>query len=96
MLKHIVLFKLKDPTAETFAAAKQMLLSMKGRVKEIIDIEVGIDLLHTERSYDIALSVTLQDLAALAAYQKDAYHDGEVRQYMRSIAQSSVIADYEM
>ena len=58
MIKHIVCFKLKDNSAENCEKAKEVLLSMKGNVPMIKDIEVGIDFLHSERSYDIILQVT--------------------------------------
>ncbi len=55
MIKHIVLFKLKNPTPSECERAKEVLLSMRGKVPEIVDMEVGIDFLHSERSYDVAL-----------------------------------------
>ncbi|NCA67937.1 MAG: Dabb family protein [Clostridia bacterium] len=96
MIKHIVLFKLKNPDEANIAAAKEKLMSMQNRVEEIMDIEVGVDFLHSERSYDIALIVLLKDRDALNAYQTNPYHCGEVRVYMRSVAASSVTADYDI
>ena len=55
MIKHVVCFKLKD--GESPEKAKEVLLSMKGNVSLIRDIEVGVDVLHSERSYDLILSV---------------------------------------
>ncbi|MGZ7117450.1 MAG: Dabb family protein, partial [Methanobacterium sp.] len=55
MIKHIVLFKLKDREAENIEKAKNTLLDMKGKIKELKHIEVGIDVTNSDRSYDIAL-----------------------------------------
>ncbi len=55
MIKHLVLFKLKDPASAE--ETRDILLSMKGVVEQIREIEVGIDYAHTERSFDVALSV---------------------------------------
>ena len=55
MIKHIVCFKLKDNSEEKKQEAKDMLLSMIGKVDLIKDIEVGTDFLSSERSYDIIL-----------------------------------------
>ena len=41
MIKHIVCFKLKN--REDVDKAKEVLLSMKGNVPQIIDMEVGVD-----------------------------------------------------
>ena len=49
MIKHIVCFKLKDPSREECEKARDTLLSMKGNVPLIRSIEVGIDFLHSER-----------------------------------------------
>ena len=57
MIKHIVCFKLKE--GESPEKAKEVLLSMKGNVSFIKDIEVGTDFLHSDRSYDVYLSVVL-------------------------------------
>ena len=92
MLKHIVLFKLKDKSDA--AATKEILLSMKGRVPEVLDIEVGTDVLHSERSYEIALTVTLADLAALDRYQDDTYHCDVVKKHMHAVREASVACDY--
>ena len=66
MIKHIVCFKLNE--GESVQKAKEVLLSMKGNVPVIIDIEVGTDLLHSARSYDVILQVTLKDMQTLEEF----------------------------
>lgn len=61
MIKHIVCFKLKDNSLENCQKARDILMSMKGRVDTLIDIQVGIDFLHSERSYDIILETIVAD-----------------------------------
>lgn len=96
MIKHIVCFKLANPTDEALAKAKEILLSMKGNVPTLRDIEVGIDFLRSTRSYDIHLSVTLDDRRALDEYQNDAYHCSVVKAHMHAVTASSVTVDYEI
>lgn len=96
MIKHIVLFKLKNPTPAECRRAQEVLLSMRGKVPEIIDMEVGIDFLHSDRSYDVALQVTVADRAALDAYQSDPYHVGAVKPHMHAVRSGSVAIDYEI
>lgn len=96
MIKHIVCFKLKDNSEEKCIEAKNILLSMTGKVPQMREIEVGVDLLHSERSYDIILQVTVDDMAALDAYQNDEYHCSIVKPYMHSVRESSVAVDYEI
>lgn len=96
MIRHIVCFKLKDNTAEACQKTKEILLSMNGRVPQIISMEVGTDFLHSPRSYDILLQVTLQDKDALDAYQNDPYHCGVVKKHMHAVQSASISVDYEL
>lgn len=95
MIKHIVCFKLKKPTATLVNETRDILMSMKGRVPEVVDLEVGIDFLHSERSYDIVLIVTLKSKADLDLYQQDPYHCAVVKTHMHAIRETSVAIDYE-
>lgn len=95
MITHIVLFKLTDPRQETIAATRDLLLSMNGKVPQLRHLEVGVDLVRSDRSYDIALVTRFDSLEALNAYQADPYHAGTVIPHMRSVACSSVTADYD-
>lgn len=96
MIKHIVCFKLKDNSLESCKKAKETLLSMKGNVEQIKDIQVGIDFLHSERSYDVILEVVLENKAALDAYQNHPYHVEVVKTYMHQVRSASVAVDYEL
>ncbi len=95
MVKHIVCFKLAEPTEEACSRAKEVLLSMKGKVPMLRDIEVGVDFLHSERSYDVYLSVIVDDRAALEAYQNDPYHCSVVKPHMHAVRKASVAVDFE-
>ncbi len=94
MVKHVVCFKLND--GESAEKAKEVLLSMKGKVPMIKEIEVGVDKLHSERSYDVYLSVVLEDMKALEDYQNDPYHCEVVKTHMHKVRKSSVAIDFEI
>ncbi len=94
MLKHIVCFKLKDNSLSECEKARDILLSMKGNVPMLRDINVGIDVLHSARSYDIILEVTLDDMDSLDRYQQDEYHCSVVKKHMHSVAETSISMDY--
>lgn len=95
MIKHIVLFKLKDRSAENIARTAQVLRDMEGKIEVLRSIEVGIDVLHSERSYDIALTTSFDSLADLQTYQVHPVHQ-KVIEYMTSVRESSVSVDYEI
>ena len=94
MIKHIVCFKLKNPTEEECRKAADALLSMKGNVELLRDIQVGIDFLHSDRSYDLILEVVLDDKDALDAYQVHPYHVNVVKKHMHAVREASVAVDY--
>lgn len=96
MIKHTVCFKLKDNSPEECNKAAQILRSMDGNVELLRGIEVGVDFLHSPRSYDIILQVQLDDEKALEEYQKDEYHCSVVKKHMHSVAESSVAIDFKL
>lgn len=94
MIKHIVCFKLKDNSLAECEKAKEILLSMQGNVPQLRGIKVGIDFLHSERSYDLILEVLLDSAEALEDYQNDPYHCSVVKTHMHAVRESSVAIDY--
>jgi len=94
MFTHIVFFKLKESTPEVVAKTKEVLLNMEGKIPQLKYIEVGADVLHTERSYDIALVTRFDSLDDMNAYQVHPVHQ-EVIAYMSTVRESSVAVDYE-
>jgi hypothetical protein len=92
MIKHIVLFKLKDPTCAE--KARDLILSMKGTVEQIKELEVGIDLYHTDRSFDLALTVIVENEEDLRGYAEHPYHVNVVKKYLTEASEKSVIVDY--
>lgn len=95
MITHIVFFKLSDPTPANLAAARDLLLSMNGKVEMLRHLEAGIDFVRSERSYDIALYTKFDTKEDLQAYQVHPYHAGTVAAHMKSVCSSVVAVDYE-
>lgn len=95
MITHIVLFKLADPSAENITLTRNKLLSMDGKIDLLRHLEVGVDMIRSERSYDIALTTRFDSLEDLQSYQIHPYHAGEVLPHMRAVCSSIVAVDYE-
>jgi len=95
MIKHIVLFKLKDRSAENIERTAQVLRDMEGKIEVLRSIEVGIDVLHSQRSYDIALTTSFDSMDDLQAYQVHPIHQ-KVIEHMNSVRESSVSVDYSL
>ncbi|RCW45581.1 Dabb family protein [Paenibacillus prosopidis] len=94
MITHIVCFKLKDNSAESVARTAQVLRDMEDKIEELKSIEVGTDILHSERSYDIALITKFESMEALEAYQVHPVHK-KVIEHMLQVREASVSVDFE-
>jgi hypothetical protein len=95
MITHIVFFKLIDQSPDNIAEARQKLLSMDGKIPQLRHLEVGVDIVRSERSHDLALVTKFDSLADLQAYQVHPYHAGEVVPYVRASSSSILAVDYE-
>lgn len=95
MIKHIVCFKLKDNSPQSCEKAAGIFRSMEGKVPMLKSIQVGIDFLHSPRSYDIILETTFESKDALNDYQNDPYHCEVVKKYIHSVQETSIAVDYE-
>jgi hypothetical protein len=96
MIVHIVLFKLKEPTTENVTLVRDTLLSMDGKIPMLRQLEVGVDIIRSERSYDVALYTRFDSMEDLQAYQVYPYHANEVVPIMKANCAAIVAADYEV
>jgi len=94
MFTHIVFFKLKNNQQVT--SAKNILLSMEGKISQLKGLEVGVDVMHTERSCDLALITKFDSLEDMNAYAVSEYHVNSVLKYIKPMLESSKTVDYEV
>lgn len=94
MVKHVLLIQLKEDCKDKAEALRALFLTMKGRVPQVLEVEAGVDFLHSERSYDVCLCVTLESPEALDAYQLDPYHCDTVKPFVASVREKAVAVDY--
>lgn len=94
MVKHVVCFKLKE--GESPEKAKEVLLGMETNVPTVRAIEVGVDQLRSARSFDVMLTVLVDDFDALKEYQQDEYHCAVVKKHMHAVTEKSIAIDYEL
>lgn len=89
MVKHIILWKLKDELtdaqkAEVKAGIKAGLEGLTGQIPGLIDIKVNINSLPTS-NVDVMLDSSFESFEALKAYSVNPKHvavaDGKVRPY---------------
>jgi len=92
VITHVVLFKLKDPSS--IQKTREVLMGMDGKIPQIRDLEVGVDVVRSQRSYDLALITRFDSMEDLQAYQVHPVHV-EVLNYITSVRESVVAVDFQ-
>lgn len=94
MVLHLVLFHFKEEAKVHLDEAVTRLRSMVGAVEVIRDLKAGKDFLHSGRSYDLAVAVTVDDRKALEVYNDHPAHQ-PVKQYLGPLYDQAVSVDFE-
>jgi len=95
MIRHIVMFKIKDEYKAELPQLVENFYGMKGRIEGMLDLEAGADILDSERSYDLALVTLFKDRASYDAYQTHPVHM-PVKKRMHEVRSGSVACDFEV
>ena len=99
MIKHIVMWKLKDHAegadrATNAALMKARLDACAGIVPGILEFEVALAQPGLEATYDVVLYSVFADKAALDAYQDHPTH-AAVKPFIGAVRESRQCMDYE-
>ena len=95
MIRHIVMFKIKDEFKNEIPQLVKNFYGMKGKIEGMVDLEAGADFLGSERSYDLALITVFENRAAFDAYQTHPLHQ-PIRKRMHEVRESSVACDFNV
>ena len=93
VIRHIVMFRIKDEYKDEIPQLVENFRGMKGRIEGMLDLEAGQDVLHSERSYDLALITTFDSMESFQAYQTHPVHM-PVRKRMHEVREGSVACDF--
>tara|TARA_B100000965_G_C18900236_1_gene459961 strand:+ start:143 stop:406 length:264 start_codon:yes stop_codon:yes gene_type:complete len=86
------MWKLTDP--ERAGEMKEKLLSMKHKVDELLNIEVGVNESQHGSAYDIVFIGTFLDRDALRRFESDEYHK-EVGSFVASVRVDRKVVEFE-
>lgn len=98
MVKHIVIWKLKDIAAGNDKStnaqlAKERLEALNGKIPGLLKLEVGVDFMRSESSGDIVLYSEHESREALNAYIEHPLHK-EAGKFIREVVCARTSADY--
>jgi hypothetical protein len=85
---------LNEVNNENIEFVKSTLLSMEGKISELRYLEVGIDDIRSERSYDIALITKFNNKEDYLSYDINEYHVEKVKKIIKGYIESSKTVDY--
>jgi hypothetical protein len=100
MIKHIVLWKLKENVegklkADNARMLKRELESLPGKIKEIRTFEVGINFSTEQDAYDLSLIAEFANKNDLETYLNHPEHQRVVT-ILRRLRDSRIVVDYEV
>lgn len=94
MFTHVVLFRLKDRSPEGIAATRAVLESLGNGIETLRGLEIGVDVVRSGRSYDLALITRFDDRGGYEAYRQHPLHL-PVLAHLSEAAEHAVAVDYE-
>ncbi|MDV0447136.1 hypothetical protein MsAg5_10110 [Methanosarcinaceae archaeon Ag5] len=99
MLRHIVIWTLKDealgnPAAKNALLIKEKLEGLFGKIPEILSIQVQSNCLDGAGNGDVVLICDFESAETLKAYQKNPLHV-EVAEFVRSVNSGRSSIDFE-
>ena len=98
MIKHIVMFKLKESAegsdkSTNTKALKAELEALPASIEEIKFFEVGINFIEASVAYDQVLVSEFESKEALYSYQKHAEHV-RLANFVGKVCESRIVVDY--
>jgi len=98
MIKHIVMFKLKElaegrDKAGNIEELKAKLEALPASIEEIKFFEVGINFIEASVAYDLVLVSEFESKEALYSYQKHTEHL-KVADFVGKACESRIVVDY--
>jgi hypothetical protein len=100
MIKHIVMWRLKDSAdgaskQENAKKLKKYLEALKDNIREIRHIEVGINISGSDAASDVVLYSEFDNMEDLEAYQKHPEHQ-KIVSFVSEIRSERRVVDYEV
>ena len=94
MVRHIVLFKVKEEHKEEVLALVEQFKTAKGEIECLSDFMIGEDFLHSSRSYDFGLIADFKTKEDLDTYSIHPIHV-PFKTRMAEISEKVAACDFE-
>ncbi len=94
MLKHVVLFRMKEDSKDKCTELRDLFLSMKNEIPQIIKVTSDLNIRPGMRAYDVQLEVFTKDLEELETYVAHPYHANTVGSFLSEHVADIAVADF--
>ncbi|KPU42563.1 stress responsive A/B barrel domain protein [Oxobacter pfennigii] len=94
MITNTLMLKLKERNSDNIKKAQEVLLGMKGKIPELLDVEAKINIRSTAMSYDILLITKFNSMADFESYISHPVHV-EVSKYVGEVLETGAAVCYE-
>lgn len=95
MIINNLLLKLKNKDAENIKKTQEVLLSMKGKIEVLLDIQTEVNIRPSQTAYDLILITKFASLEDLDAYLAHPAHL-EVAKFIVSVLDTQASVCYEI
>ena len=94
------MWKLKEeaegrPKIDNAVELKKRLEALRGSIREIVELEVGLQFEPADIAHDIVLYSVFKDRSGLESYQKHPEHQ-KVVEFVKKIVMDRKVVDYEI
>ena len=93
MIKHIVMYRLKDRTRQNADALCEKFMSMQGKIDVLRHIEAGVDEVRSDRGVDVVLVCRFDSMEDMEIYKTHPVHL-PVMAYVREVVEKSHSVDF--
>lgn len=94
MVVHIVMLKFKEENKkDNLINIKTKLESLVEIIEPLLSMEVGLDFMHSDRSFDLVLTTMFEDKEGLSAYATHPEHM-KVVELIKEVTEQSKVVDY--
>lgn len=94
MITHIIMMKFKPEYMADIAAVRETLMALPAQIDVIRHYEVGLDVIHSERAWDLVIYSKFDSLETLEIYDKHPAHLEAVA-FLRPLRSHIASVDYE-
>lgn len=95
MIKHIVMFQMKEDQQDKLDLLVEKLNGLKDAIDEVLELEVGVNFIESDRAMDVILVTSFESETTLDIYRTHPNHLPVV-DFVKEVCSGSKVVDYKI